>query len=151
MIPSNQNLRKKIGLDVCYQILMHEKNYFKLADEYVSLQKIFSRDTLIGKLELWFDMIISPLLMILKSIWDKQPPSMFSLLSLQKCFQLWKDWFRMRVIRSEIHMWIKVVRSIGGPFISSNDAEYHVFVYADAMQRLHDSLLLVSKESTKRL
>ena len=129
---------------------MNEKNYFKLADEYVSLQKIFSRDTLIGKLELWFDMIISPLLMILKSIWDKQYPSVFSMLSLQKCAQLWKDWFRMREIRSEIHMWIKLVRSIGGPFISSNDAEYHVFVYADAMQRLHDSLLL-SKESTKRI
>ena len=150
MIPSNQNLRKKIDLNICYQILMNEKNYFKLADEYVSLQKIFSRDTLIGKLELWFDMIISPLLMILKSIWDKQYPSVFSMLSLQKCAQLWKDWFRMREIRSEIHMWIKLVRSIGGPFISSNDAEYHVFVYADAMQRLHDSLLL-SKESTKRV
>lgn len=150
MIPSNQSLRKKINLDISYQILMHEKNYFKLADEYVSLQKIFSRDTLLGKLELWFDMVISPLLMILKSIWDKRYPSVFSMLSLQKCAQLWKDWFRMREIRSEIHMWIKLVRSIGGPFISSNDAEYHVFVYADAMQRLHD-LLLLSKEGTKRL
>jgi hypothetical protein len=56
----------------------------------------------------------------------------------------------MRQLRSEIHMWISLVRSIGGPFIASNDAEYHVFVYADAMQRLHD-LLLVSKESAKGL
>ena len=150
MIPTDQILRKKLTAEVCYNILLHSKNYFQIADEYVSLQKIFSRDTLIGKLEIWFDMIISPLLMIGKAILDQTFPSMFSLMSLQKCGQLWKDWFRMRQLRSEIHMWIRTIRSIGGPFIACNDAEYHVFVYADAMQRLHD-LLLISKESTKCL
>jgi hypothetical protein len=150
MIPSNQQLRKRLTPEICYQILSHDRTYFKIADEYVSLQKFFSRDTLIEKLELWVDMIISPLFMIISSLWNQKAPGIFNLMSLQKTVQIWKDWFRMRQLRSEIHMWISLVRSIGGPFISSNDAEYHMFVYADAMQRLHD-LLLVSKEGTKRL
>jgi hypothetical protein len=149
MIPSNLEIRKRTTVDGCYEILMRPKNYFALADEYVSLQKIFSRDTLLGKLELWIEMVISPLIQLILAIWNQKIPDMFQLLSLQKCGQLWKDWFRMREIRTEIHSWIKIVRSIGGPFIASNDAEYHVFVYADGMQRLHDSLL-VSKERAKR-
>ena len=150
MIPSNQELRKQLTPEICYQILMTPSNYFPIADEYVSLQKIFSRDTLLEKLELWIEMVISPVIMIGMMIWNLKSPDMFQMMSLQKCFQLWKDWFRMRELRSQIHVWIKTVRSIGGPFISSNDAEYHVFVYADAMQRLRDSLL-VTKESAKCL
>jgi hypothetical protein len=129
---------------------MRPKNYFSIADEYVSLQKIFSRDTLLEKLELWIEMIISPLIMIIMAVWNWSGLDMFQMMSLQKCFKLWKDWFRMRELKSEIHTWIRIVRSIGGPFISCNDAEYHVFVYADGMQRLHD-LLIVPKERTKRL
>jgi len=150
MIPSNQELRKKLTPEICYQILMHPRNYFSIADEYVSLQKIFSKDTLLGKLELWIEMVISPIIMIIMSFFNGSMPDMFQMMSLQKCAQLWKDWFRMRELRSEIHMWIEVVRLIGGPFIATNDAEYHMFVYADGMQRLHD-LLIVSKERTKGL
>ena len=146
MIPN----RKQITTEICYEILMRPKNYFSIADEYVSLQKIFSRDTLLEKLELWIEMIISPLIMIIMAVWNWSGLDMFQMMSLQKCFKLWKDWFRMRELKSEIHTWIRIVRSIGGPFISCNDAEYHVFVYADGMQRLHD-LLIVPKERTKRL
>ncbi len=128
---------------------MSPKNYFTIADEYVSLQRIFSRDTLLEKLELWIEMIITPLFMLGSAILNMSMPDMFQMMSLQKCVQLWKDWFRMRELRSEIHNWMRIVRSIGGPFISSNDAEYHVFVYADGMQRLHD--LIITKERAKRL
>lgn len=150
MIPSNQELRKILTPSISYQLLMNASNYFSIADEYVSLQKIFSRDTLLEKIELWIEMVISPLIMVVMMIWEWKAPDMFQMMSLQKCAQLWKDWFRMRELRSEIHMWIKLVRSIGGPFIATNDAEYHVFVYADAMQRLRDSLL-ITKERAKRL
>lgn len=150
MIPTSRQLRKQLTPEICYEILMHPKNYFTIADEYVSLQRIFSRDTLLGKLELWVEMIITPLFMFVSAILNMAMPDMFQMMSLQKCVQLWKDWFRMRELRSEIHNWMKIVRSVGGPFIASNDAEYHVFVYADGMQRLHD-LLVLSKESTKRL
>lgn len=150
MIPSNLEMYKRATVTICYEILMRPKNYFSIADEYVSLQKIFSRDTLLGTLELWLEMVISPLIQLIMAIWNQSIPDVFQLMSLQKCVQLWKDWFRMREIRSEIHTWINIVRSVGGPFIASNDAEYHVFVYADGMQRLHDSLL-IAKERAKRI
>jgi hypothetical protein len=150
MIPSNQQIRKKITPSISYQLLMSPSNYFSIADEYVSLQKIFSRDTLLEKLELWIEMVISPLIMFVMMIWNWKSPDMFQMMSLQKCAQLWKDWFRMRELRDEIHTWMRTVRSIGGPFIATNDAEYHVFVYADGMQRLRDSLL-ITKERTKSL
>lgn len=149
MIPSARQLHKQLTPDICYQILMNPKNYFTIADEYVSLQRIFSRDTLLEKLELWIEMIITPLFMLGSAILNMTLPDMFQMMSLQKCVQLWKDWFRMRELRSEIHNWMRIVRSVGGPFIASNDAEYHVFVYADGMQRLHD--LILAKERTKRL
>ena len=129
---------------------MHPKNYFQIADEYVSLQTVFLRDTWLESIELWIEMIVTPLIMFGMAILNQSMPDMFQLMSLQKCAQLWKDWFRMRELKQEIHMWIETIRSIGGPFIASNDAKYHVFVYADGMQRLHD-LLLVTEKGTKRL
>lgn len=148
MIPDAKTIRSRLTVQVVKDILLGPKNYFQIADEYVSLQRIFSRDTLLEKLELWMEMVISPLLMIVYAIFNGKTPDILSLLSLQKCFTLWKDWFRMRELRSCIHQWIQIVRSVGGPFISSNDAEYHMFVYADGMQRLHDTLL-ISEERTK--
>ena len=148
MIPSNQELRNRMTPDIVYEILMRPSNYFSMADEYVSLQKVFLRDTLLEKLELWIEMVISPLITLVLSIWNMSSPDMFQMMSFQKCAQLWKDWFRMRELRSEIHVWMRIVRSIGGPFIASNDAQYHVFVYADGMERLRS--LLVTKESAKR-
>lgn len=150
MIPDNKDLKKRLSPEIAYQIITHPKNYFSIADEYVSLQKVFLRDSLLEKLELWVEMVISPLITIILSIINWSSPDMFQMMSLQKCFQLWKDWFRMRELRNEIHLWMRIVKSVNGPFIASNDAEYHVFVYADGMQRLHD-LLIISKESTKRL
>ena len=151
MIPENKLLRQRLTVSIINDILLSPKNYFELADEYVSLQRIFSRETLLEKLELWMEMIISPLMMIVFAIFNGHVPDILSILSLQKCVTLWKDWFRMREVRNIMQMWIRVVRSIGGPFIASNDAEYHMFVYADGMQRLHDSLFLIPKESTKSL
>ena len=142
--------RKQLTPEICYQILMRPKNYFSMADEYVSLQKIFSRDSWLEKIEIWIEMVISPIITLVMSLWKFEGLDMFQMMSLQKCVQLWKDWFRMRELKKEIVGWMHIVKSIGGPFIACNDAEYHVFVYADGMQRLHD-LLIIPKERTKRL
>lgn len=150
MIPENKILRGRLTVGIINDILLSPTNYFELADEYVSLQRIFSRETLLEKLELWMEMVISPLMMFAFSFFKGESPDILSILSLQKCINLWKDWFRMRELRDIMQKWIHIIRTIGGPFIASNDAEYHMFVYADGMQRLHDSLFLITKESTKR-
>jgi hypothetical protein len=150
MIPNNSDIYKRLTQKQIQYIILNPSNYFALADEYVSLQKIFVKESFLEKAEIWFDMIISPLLTIVYNIFKKTLPDLFTMLSFHKCFQLWKDWTRMRELRIMIREWIQIVKSIGGPFIATNDAEYHMFVYADAMQRIHDSLSLVTKERAKR-
>lgn len=152
MIPNSEDLLKRICSTHLEFLLLNGSGYFSLADEYVTLQKIFIRDEIYGAIGLWFDMIISPLLTILHSIWKQTYPSFFTLLSFQKCITLWKQWFRFQDLKKQVHEWMNIIRSIGGPFISSNDPEYHIFVYADGMQRLHHALCAaVAKKGTKRL
>jgi hypothetical protein len=55
---------------------------------------------------------------------------------LVKCWQLWKQLFRYQELLAEVWYWKLVVRLVGGPWISTNDPDYHNFVYADAMTRL---------------
>lgn len=140
MIPSSSDIRKKLTTSMVQSIVLNTSDYFKLADEYVSLQKVFVRDTLFESLNIWMDMVIVPVLLLLKSLYMGSFDVM-SLFTFQKTLTLWKDWFRFKELGNVLRKWVRVVRAIGGPFISANDAEYHVFVYADGMQRIFNSLL----------
>lgn len=99
------------------------------------------------------DMFLSPLILFVQIVFFSKIPDLFTLLSIQKTVSIWIEWFQWKQCQRTIREWIKIVRTVGGPFISCNDAEYHMFVYADGMQRIHDSLLStrVSKERAKRL
>lgn len=150
MIPSDKTLSGRLAPWMIEFILTSPTNYFAIADEYVSLQKIFVRETVLDKANLWIDMLVSPIITLLFAI-KKGSLDFFAGLSLHKCFKLWLNWFRWKELQGILREWVKIVRSTGGPYISSNDAEYHMFVYADAMQRIYNSLLLlVSEKRAKR-
>jgi hypothetical protein len=153
MIPTNKEIRSKLTQDQIQYVLLNDKTYFKIADQFVNLNKKFAPESFIQKLGLWMDMIVGPLLTIAQLIFFRKMPDIFTMLTVQKTVSIWLEWFEWRKCQQTIREWIKIVRTIGGPFISSNDAEYHMFVYADGMQRIHDSLLgvRVSKERAKRL
>lgn len=151
MIPNSEDLIQRVCHKHVQFLLLNGSNYFSLADEYVTLQQIFVKETPLDQIGLWFDMVVSPLLTILHALWKQMAPSIFTVLSFQKCVTLWKQWLRFQDLKKQIHEWMNIVRSIGGPFISSNDPEYHVFVYADAMQRLHGGLsTLIAEKRAKR-
>ena len=152
MIPNNIDLFNLLTANQIQKILLTPSNYFELVEEYTNLQKVFETSTIFEKVSLWFEMLISPILTIGQAILNKTI-QILSLMSLQKCVQLWRDWIRWRELRDMLREWVKIVRAIGGPFISTNDATYHMFVYADAMQRIHEGLLsaLVTKKCTKCL
>ena len=152
MIPHNEDIFKRLNSNQIKSILLQPNNYFKLVEEFTNLQKVFSCESLYDKIMLWFEMVISPLITIFQSITSGSLP-IFSFMGLQKTFQLWKDWFRWKEIQSMLREWISIVKSVGGPYISTNDPDYHMFVYADAMVRIHEGLLtsLVSKKRTKSL
>jgi hypothetical protein len=154
MIPNNKEIRRKLSQEHIRYILLNNKSYFKIADEFIVLHEEFSPESIIQKISLWFEMIISPLITIVQIVFFKKLPDLFTILSIQKTLQIWLKWFEWKSHQNEIREWIKIIRSIGGPFIGCNDAKYHMYVYADGMQRIKDSLLErtgISKESTKRL
>ena len=158
MIPDKFFITKEIA---DYFILNNQTKFFEVADEYVVLQQKFIRESLIEKILLWVDLLVSPLLTLYSFITTKQMPGMFSMLSLQKTIVLWVDYIKFNFLAKEIHEWTKLVRSVHGPFISCNDPIYHTFVYADGMERLKLFLLetrrsrpiftRLTKERTKSL
>lgn len=153
MIPTNKEIRAKLTQDQIQYVLLNNKTYFKTADDFITSHRRFSPDSLIGNISLWTDMIVSPLITVCQIVFFKKMPDLFTVLTIYKTALIWLDWFRWKELQQTMREWIKIVRTIGGPFISCNDAEYHMFVYADGMQRIHDSLLgaRVSKERAKRL
>ena len=123
-----------------YLLLNQSTNFFAKANEFVVLQEKFIKESLLEKLSLWFSLFISPLLTLFNIVIKKESPSMFTMLSIKNTFDLWCEYINFHLLSWEIHEWTKIVRSVNGPFISCNDSKYHMFVYADGMERLRTSL-----------
>lgn len=155
MIPTSKEIHKKLTREQIEYVLLNNKTYFAQADDFINLHEKFSPETVIGKVSLWIDMIVSPIISIIQFLFFGKKFDIFIILTIHKTINIWLDWFRWKELQTTIREWIKTVRSIGGPFIGCNDAKYHMYVYADGMQRIHDSLLsrhlVISKERTKRL
>ena len=130
MIPSMKRLKKRLkksGLKV------EEKPYFSLVREYLELEKKFSRSW-IDLIPLIIEMILYPLYILYQLFQGEFSP--FSMLSLAKMYESWIDYFRFCELDEEINSWKSIVKKLDGPWISTNDSQYHLYVYADAMQRL---------------
>ena len=78
---------------------------------------------------------------------DFSPMYMFSLFST---YQKWNLWFRLRALQASVDEWQKTVQSLGGPWISSNDPDLHVFVYADGMERIKYSQTFRPSRKTEK-
>ena len=115
-----------------YNFLENSTDFFKDTNEYFDLRRKFKG------IYVWIDML-SPLITIISFIlygaYD-----IFSLMSFGKAFLAFREWLRYRQLSSQMSKWKQTVLKSGGPFIATNDPEYHVYVYADGMQRLHDKL-----------
>jgi hypothetical protein len=138
MIPTQTTLRNRLTTEHIQFILLHQGNYFEKAEEYSQLLRIFKPDNLISSILLWVDMVFSPLITILTAIWEGKPPSIFSVMGIYKTVNLWMEWVQFHILTLEFREWTRIVKSIGGPFISTNDPLYHSYVYADGMQRAYD-------------
>lgn len=127
-------------------IILNKKNYFAIADEYIKLKQLFKTDTFYEKLGLFMKLIGS---LILSLLWKSS--------SLSLCFTLyrtiedWKLYIRYLEMKHDITTWKTLVKNMGGPFISTNDETYYPYIYADGMQRLHNSLFGLTKKRTKCL
>lgn len=114
-------------------LLENSTDFFKDTFKYFELRRKFR-----GIMP-WVDMIVGPLITII-SFFVYGTYDAFSLLSFGKALAVFLEWLEYHQLSKRILEWKRFVQNNGGPIISTNDAEYHVFVYADAMQRLHNSL-----------
>jgi hypothetical protein len=55
---------------------------------------------------------------------------------MMKSYQMWIDFFRYSELYYEVENWHTIVKKLGGPWIATNDPTYHLYVYADAMERI---------------
>jgi hypothetical protein len=120
-------------------MILLESNFFEKADKHVELSRVFLKEAWYDTLSLWADMVIFPLITIGTFLYNPESPSMFSMLTFYKAITLWLQWLEYSLLTTDIREWTNIVRSVDGPFISTNDPTYHVFVYADGIQRLHHS------------
>jgi hypothetical protein len=125
-------------------LILNKKKYFALADEYIGLQQLFKTDTFYEKLSLFMELVGSFLMSLLF-----RSSSMNLSVSFYKTFMKWKEYIRYLNLKEQISEWKQIIKSVGGPYISTNDETYLPYVYADGMQRLHDRLFGLSKESAK--
>jgi hypothetical protein len=153
MIPSSRELNSKFDVAMANYFVLHSESFFEKADKFVELQQKFVKETVFEKAMLWLDMVVSPLITIIMCLVSMEAPSMFTLLGFHKVLTTWIEWFNFRSLAFEVQQWRTIVKNVNGPFISTNDPLYHVFVYADGMERLRSSLFLtgLSKKGTKSL
>ena len=143
MLPEWKSLKKKTR-----KLKIADEPYFALAEEYLDLRKMFDCNSLLDNLLLWFDMVIYPLYIVVRlCMLDFSPMYMFSLFST---YQKWNLWFRLRTLQASVDEWQKTVQSVGGPWISSNDPDLHVFVYADGMERIKYSQTFRPSRKTEK-
>jgi hypothetical protein len=129
MLPEWKDLRKKTR-----KLKIEKDSYFQLAEEYVELSAKFHTESVLDVLSLLMDMILYPLYICYQvCMMDFSPMYVMALI---KTYQMWSDWLRLRVLQEKVDSWTKTVRSVGGPWISVNDSDYHVYVYADGMERI---------------
>jgi hypothetical protein len=145
-----------MSLQINQYLILNKKRYFSIAEEFVNLKKLFKLETLFEKVSFWIDMVIYPIYTFISILFYRQQLGIMTIISIHKTVTKWQQYFRYMELKSDIDEWKTIVRSVGGPFISTNDDTYHSYVYADGMQRLHDGLFgnssfIFTKECTKRL
>ena len=123
-------------------LILNKKNYFKIADEFVTLHQLFKTETFFEKVNFWIDLFIYPLYTLISILVFKEELGVFTMMSVQKTVSKWQQYLRYMELKYETDEWKAIIQSVGGPFISTNDEMYHMYVYADGMQRLHDNLFL---------
>jgi hypothetical protein len=140
MIPDSKILRKKCRKQ---KLKFREGTYFKDADELVTLESKLIYETFLDKTILMMDMFLYPLYVLIQLCMMNF--SISFIFGLMKSYEVWVDWFRREELREEVAEWVRIVKSVNGPWISCSSPEFHVFVYADGMERINMALKKNSK------
>jgi hypothetical protein len=109
---------------------------FALAEEYVKLQTELEPESWINRILLVNDMTLQPVILYGSWILGYELSLLAIVSVIVKVIEVWVKWGRYQVLRDYAKQWVFITKLVGGPFISCNDPRYHVFVYAEAIERL---------------
>lgn len=100
------------------------------------MQKLLEPEGWIDWIVLMLDMIVQPIIVFVSLALGYETSTLSIVGMLVRAGELWWKWAEYQVLRDSARHWILITKLMGGPFISCNDPTYHVFVYAEAIERL---------------
>lgn len=116
-------------------------NPFVAAERYIQLRKVCAPDSWADTVNLFNDMILMPFItLFLFFVGLADPILIFT--TVLKTYQVWRDYCEYIDLRFQVQRMFFVCQSIGGPFIVTNDLTYMPYVYADAVVRKNQGLLI---------
>jgi hypothetical protein len=143
MLPNWKKLQKKSR-----KLTLPDDDFFSVAEEFTELSSRFNCDDIIEIFYLWFDMLLYPIYILVRVCMQDYSP--MHLITIVKTYQLWVEWIRFKDLEAKIETWKNTVRSLGGPWISSNNPDLHAFVYADGMERIRYSRAFHPSQKTEK-
>jgi hypothetical protein len=116
-------------------------NPFVVAERYIQLRKVCVPDSWADTVTLFNDMILMPLItLFLLFVGLGDPIVLFT--TTVKTYQVWKDYCEYTDLRFQVQQMFFVCQATGGPFIVTNDPTYMPYVFADAVVRKNEGLLI---------
>jgi len=116
-------------------------NPFVAAERYIQLRKVCAPDSWADTVTLFNDMILMPLITLFLLFLRLADPIMI-LSTAFKTYQVWKDYCEYTDLRFQVQQMLFICQAVGGPFIVTNDPTYMPYVFADAVVRKNQGLLI---------
>jgi hypothetical protein len=116
-------------------------NPFVVAERYIQLRKVCVPDSWADTVTLFNDMILMPLITLFLLFVGLGDPIVLFTTTL-KTYQVWKDYCEYTDLRFKVQQMFFICQAVGGPFIVTNDPTYMPYVFADAVVRRNEGLLI---------
>lgn len=109
-------------------------NPFQVAERYIQLRKRHVPKLWAETMSLLSDMILMPIIILFLFLLGKADT--ITVLSTGfKTYSVWKEHLEYTELRYAVQRMFVYMKSVGGPFIVTNDETYMPYVFADAVQR----------------
>ena len=107
---------------------------FKVAERYIQLQAKCAPASWMETARMVGDMILVPIILLFFVAMGIADPLTVAMNGM-KAYQAWEEYVEYTRLRFEVQAMLLQCKSVGGPFIVTNDPKYMPYVLADAVYR----------------
>ena len=109
-------------------------NPFQVAERYIQLRKRHAPERWADTMSLLSDMILMPII-ILFLVFLRKSDMITFVSTAAKAYSVWREHLEYTELRYAVQRMFFHMKSVGGPFIVTNNETYMPYVFADAVQR----------------